>query len=145
MKNGPYTLVVAPPDYPGRVYRGKYCYEHILVAWHKYGRMPVKGEEVHHKDENKRNNDPDNVVILTGTEHRELHGLDRAVDDIKIICAYCEIEYGVPPNKYRSYVKRGQTMHCSRSCSVKNQHRRGLVNLPGRYPERRVDPVQMLA
>jgi HNH endonuclease len=134
MKNGDYILVVAPPDYPGKRYRDKYCYEHILVAWKKYGRMPTPDENVHHKNKDKHDNRDENVVIISSEEHQQLHAAERAVDDIVVECAFCKIEYGIRPNHYRSFVKRGQTMHCSRSCSVRNQHRRGLCNLVGRYP-----------
>lgn len=133
MKNGPYELVLAPDDYPGKKYRGKYCYEHILVAWKKYGRMPEQGEEVHHRNENKRDNVPDNVEIITSFEHKSLHGQLRAPEPTVVNCAFCEQNFKMPPNKYRSAVKTGQTIHCSRSCSVRNQHRKGLVRLVGRY------------
>jgi hypothetical protein len=133
MKNGDYILVIAPENYPGKKYRGRYCYEHVLVAWIKYGRLPAIGEEVHHVNENKHDNDPSNVEIITSVEHKKLHGVKRAVEQIKIVCAYCEIEFEMPPNKYRSAIKTGQTIHCSRSCAVRDQHRKGLVNLVGRY------------
>lgn len=43
------------------------------------------GYEVHHIDGNKDNNDPNNLKLLTKTEHRKLHGLNEkaviAVDE----------------------------------------------------------------
>lgn len=50
MKNGKYVLIVAPTEYPGTRYRGKYCYEHTYVFWKHTGVLPKKGEIVHHKD-----------------------------------------------------------------------------------------------
>ena len=31
MKSGNYILIKAPDNYPGKKYRGKYCYEHHYV------------------------------------------------------------------------------------------------------------------
>lgn len=51
-----------------------YAYEHRIIAELKYGRMLEPGEQVHHKDENKLNNSPDNLEITKNTStHRFLH------------------------------------------------------------------------
>jgi hypothetical protein len=51
-----------------------YAYEHRLVAEEKLGRRLGEGEMVHHKDENKLNNDPDNLEVVKGNaEHLVLH------------------------------------------------------------------------
>ena len=36
-----------------------------------------KGEHVHHLDGNKKNNDPDNLVILSARDHALIHTEDR--------------------------------------------------------------------
>lgn len=69
--------------------------EHIAVAEYKYGRYPIinnkknklfiDSEDVHHIDENTINNDPDNILILTRSEHWKIHNnykeiLDKARD-----------------------------------------------------------------
>lgn len=131
MKNGPYTLVIAPPGYPGKRYRDRYCYEHRLVFWREHGYLP---ETVHHDNECKRDNASSNLKGMTRPKHTAHHA--KVVEPVKVLCAFCGIEFLMPPNKYRSAVKRGQTIHCSRSCSVKDQHRKGLVRLTGRYPSR---------
>lgn len=49
-------------------------HEHRRVAESKLGRALLRGEIVHHKDLNKRNNDPSNLDVLTRAEHiREHH------------------------------------------------------------------------
>lgn len=49
-------------------------HEHRRVAEEKIGRPLRRGEIVHHRDLNKRNNHPDNLVITTQSEHiREHH------------------------------------------------------------------------
>lgn len=52
--------------------------EHRLVAWETFGPFDPRCH-VHHKDEDKLNNDPSNLVVLTPTAHGEEHGtIDRA-------------------------------------------------------------------
>jgi hypothetical protein len=50
-----------------------YAYEHRLVAEVKLGRRLRANEEVHHRDENPANNDPDNLRIVTRAQHRAEH------------------------------------------------------------------------
>lgn len=48
--------------------------EHILVAEKKLGRKIGKKEIVHHIDEDKSNNDPDNLMVLrTSGDHTRIH------------------------------------------------------------------------
>jgi len=48
--------------------------EHILVAEKTLGRYLVSGEVVHHIDENKRNNVPENLqVFKTQSDHSRFH------------------------------------------------------------------------
>ncbi len=49
--------------------------EHIVVAEEQILDRPLKeGEVVHHLDENKSNNSPDNLLVLSGPMHGKLHG-----------------------------------------------------------------------
>lgn len=50
-----------------------YAYEHRLSAEAKLGRRLLPGEIVHHKDENKTNNDPNNLEIVTRQTHLVEH------------------------------------------------------------------------
>lgn len=53
-------------------------HEHRQVAEEKLGRALLPGEIVHHKDEDKRNNDPDNLEVLPSqAEHARLHALKK--------------------------------------------------------------------
>ncbi|MBQ2174478.1 MAG: HNH endonuclease [Alphaproteobacteria bacterium] len=73
MKNGDYSLVVAPDWYKGKRYRGRYCYEHHLV-WEKETGCPVPDDcVIHHKDGNKYNNNISNLQLMDGKEHVSLH------------------------------------------------------------------------
>lgn len=51
-----------------------YAYEHRLVAEKMLGRRLHPGEQVHHRDECKSNNDPSNLEVTAGAaEHRSHH------------------------------------------------------------------------
>lgn len=49
-----------------------YVYTHKVVAAAKYGSLS-EGLVVHHQDENSRNNDPTNLMVLTRHEHARAH------------------------------------------------------------------------
>lgn len=51
----------------------KYEREHRKIAESMLGRKLTGGEDVHHKDKNKLNNDPENLEVLSKDLHHELH------------------------------------------------------------------------
>lgn len=57
---------------------GRKVYEHIYVAEQMLGRKLLPDEIVHHKDENKKNNDPSNLEVLPNrAEHLKAHNYHR--------------------------------------------------------------------
>lgn len=70
INGGDYTRIYLP-SHPKNV--NGYVREHIYVMEKHIGRYLKKGEEVHHIDCNKRNNDISNLVILTKSEHMKVH------------------------------------------------------------------------
>lgn len=48
-------------------------HEHRLVMESTLGRPLVAGELVHHLDENKRNNAPENLAVVDAAEHARIH------------------------------------------------------------------------
>jgi hypothetical protein len=88
VKNGPYEMVMAPEEYPGKRYRGRYCYEHHLVYWRAYGILPKRGEVVHHKNEQKRDNRIENLEIKTVGQHNSDHAAARPRTEIHGLGGY---------------------------------------------------------
>ena len=87
-----YVLINVGRGEPMADCRG-YVYEHRLVASQRIGRPLLTEEQVHHKDEKRQNNEPDNLEVLTLPEHKVEHrvvGLDRRLpgqDNPTIACA----------------------------------------------------------
>jgi hypothetical protein len=64
-----YRLLYAP----GRKKAHPYTYEHVLIAEKMIGRRLNKNEHVHHINELKLDNRPENLLVCTASEHRTLH------------------------------------------------------------------------
>ena len=69
------------PEHPKATVEG-YVREHIVVAEYKLGRPLSKDEVVHHLDENKYNNEPENLIVFkTNADHSAFHkGVDAVQD-----------------------------------------------------------------
>lgn len=69
-------------------------YTHMLVAEQKLGRSLLPEEVVHHRDLNKLNNDPDNIMVFaSNSDHLRFHAyeLDESILSINSNGAYvCE-------------------------------------------------------
>ena len=61
-------------------------YYHRHVASMKYGRWLTPEEQVHHIDGNKKNNHPENLIVLSVTEHSLLHKGEITEKE----CLYCK-------------------------------------------------------
>jgi hypothetical protein len=70
-------ILVYCPDHPHPNHLDGYVFEHRLVMGRKIGRYLRPNEVVHHKDGQRDNNDPNNLVLLTKIEHDRLHGFAR--------------------------------------------------------------------
>ncbi len=86
----------------------KWAYEHRLVAEKMVGRKLKKGEIVHHKDENKQNNSPNNLEVLNESQHRFIHKNNFRGGKIKLTCRQCK----KVTEKYPSQ----KTIFCSKAC-----------------------------
>lgn len=68
--------IIYRPNHPRALSNG-YVYEHILVAEEKIGRTLLANEQVHHKDKNKLNNEPENLEVIVQIEHLKIHWRER--------------------------------------------------------------------
>lgn len=69
-------IAVYAPDHPASNNRG-YILRSRYVMEKKLGRRLDPDEEVHHKNENKYDDDPSNLVVLSKSDHAKLHVEDR--------------------------------------------------------------------
>lgn len=66
------------PDHPLAIGTKKlYVAEHRLVMESVIGRLLFNFEVVHHKDENTLNNSPDNLELMSASEHSKHHAEKR--------------------------------------------------------------------
>lgn len=123
MKNGPYILVVAPEDYPGKKYRGRYVYEHQLVWWQNTGEIVPKGFLIHHKDEDKHHNKFKNLELMCKKKHGQLHA--KAPKQMKFKCAWCGKYFERLARVLKRQIKKAYQgkVCCSRSCQGKWSHK----------------------
>lgn len=125
MKNGLYEMIIAPLDYPGKKYRGRYCYEHHFVFWKKNGFLPPKGFEIHHINGKHRDNRIENLKLVTSQEHKEIHNKIRREKTYQIVkCGFCEKSIEIRGSTLRSRMKNNSyaKVFCNRVCGAKHQH-----------------------
>jgi len=53
--------------------KGRYIKEHRLVMAQELGRPITRKEVVHHLNEDKLDNRPENLIVVSATVHRRLH------------------------------------------------------------------------
>lgn len=120
MRNGPYELVKAPPEYPGKKYRNKYVYEHHLVFWIYTGKLIPNNFVLHHKNENKRDNSFKNLELLKRADHSKTHSKKTLL--IEFSCGWCGNLKSLPKRVLNNRLKFRTVLFCSLRCGALNQH-----------------------
>lgn len=109
--------LIYQPDHPKVIGNSGSVYEHILVAEQKLGRYLTDDEVVHHIDENRSNNTPDNLVVFkTKADHSRYHKTGKMILDgdvyisPKNVCQDCgkEIDYHSRVNRCVECAKKAQ-------------------------------------
>lgn len=72
------VMVYAPGDPHATMMGGTYAYEYRLVAAAKIGRPLSKNEIVHHVNGDHTDNRPENLEVMTQSQHLKEHGLHRS-------------------------------------------------------------------
>lgn len=83
---------------------------HRVIAEEIYGEIP-EGYHVHHLDEDKWNWSPDNLVVVSNSDHGKYHKPIRE----EVICESCNQTFMAKPSESRKY--------CSIGCSAKGQEK----------------------
>jgi len=116
MRNGEYELVKAPDGYPGKKYRGRYCYEHHLVWWETTGSIPGDGEIIHHKNGKKRDNRYENLELQDHKEHSRYHTSQRGRLVATIKCPFCGEVFEREARLTHVRKRKVSMTFCSRIC-----------------------------
>lgn len=100
-----------------------YVYEHILVAEEMLGRPLGKEEVVHHKDRNRTNNKPKNLIIFkTHADHGRFHTTGIMIK---------ENDYYISPDTKNKCIDCGQEIYAkAKRCSKCNALYRRKVKRP---------------
>ncbi len=118
VKKGDYLYAVVP-EHPKAIRFG-YVLAHRIVMENHLNRLLEDNEEVHHKDRNKHNNDPENLEVLSKEEHIKLHIKEREFGGlghfIDLVCANCGKDF---KREYHDRNPQNKNQFCSRSCNGK--------------------------
>lgn len=119
-KGGGYRYARTDPPHPRRNAKGLYPLHRVLME-NKLGRLLRPGEEVHHHDEDKSNDDPDNLRLKTKADHARDHAIERAPDAVEVTCP-CGNKFKLKAHVYRQRMERSQSgvLTCSRSCGTRS-------------------------
>lgn len=118
-KKGKYVYAICP-SHPRRT-KNNYVLLHRVLMENKLGRFLLTNEEVHHRDENGKNNSLDNLTVMSRSEHRRLHST-KGRTMVTLTCPSCEKVF--TRERKNTYLSKGglQTF-CSRSCNGTYQKR----------------------
>jgi hypothetical protein len=95
--------------------------EHRLVMERMIGRRLESFEHVHHINGNKQDNRPENLQLMTNSEHQKLHDWPRTKSGrIRLTCQRCGAEYE------RKLSRAVESRHCSNQCRLDALHQRPL-------------------
>lgn len=118
-------------------------YMHRYVASKKLGRLVTADEHVHHLDEDRANNSPDNLEILSAVEHAKQHMRER-FPPVLVNCTLCNKEFLCPLSRYNKSISG--KLFCSEECNHLHSRRFEidrdiLLDLVWTYPTSKVAKI----
>jgi len=122
VKKGDYLYGVCR-EHPNATKHG-YVLLHRLIAENKIGRLLENEEIVHHKNEDKKNNDPSNLEVMGLRDHCRLHAsTGRTV--LQLVCPNCNKQF----SREKRQLKHGTTPKCSRKCNGEYSRKLQLLSI----------------
>ena len=104
------------PDHPCADSHGYVAY-HRIVAENMIGRLLKSDEIVHHRNDDGKDNRPENLQVMTNSEHVRRHVTQRGRKTVILRCPHCKKVFKRHHNKSHLVNNRGTYTACSRKCS----------------------------
>ncbi len=103
------------PKHPKANSKGLYPLHRVRME-NKLGRLLKEGEDVHHVDEDKKNNAPSNLEVKTKSEHGKEH--NKPLPLVKCVCPVCDKKFKITGYALRLRKGRNKSgkIFCSRKC-----------------------------
>lgn len=97
-----------------------YVYEHLIIAEQILNRELISGETVHHKDKNRNNNSPENLMVFkTNADHARFHKTGIAIKEGDVYISPRKIPRCIDCGKEIDY-KATRCVECYRNNQRKN-------------------------
>ena|ERR1035437_9181813 len=118
-KGGGYRYCRTEPPHPRRNAKGLYPLHRVRME-NKLGRRLRIREEVHHKDDNKKNDEGWNLEVIKKKEHAKYHQLKNAPKRITIKCK-CGKDFVQKSHIVKLRLRRNKSkkLFCSGRCGSK--------------------------
>jgi len=108
-------VVKAPSWYKRKTHSNGYIYEHRYIVEEILGRYLKENEVVHHRDEDKLNNEVDNLEVKDKKTHDGEHTAMRGRAVVSLRCPTCGVLFD-RDRRTTHLVKGGRATFCSRRC-----------------------------
>lgn len=117
VSKGKYNYAVVP-NHPNAIRCG-YVLEHRIVMENNLGRILLRTEIVHHKNDNKKDNRIENLEVKNNPEHVKMHMESIGICMVELKCPECEKIF--TKRKGLSFLTKGRGKYncCSPRCRGK--------------------------